>query len=113
MPRATLVKRGAYHDSVALLMLARALRARAGVREAAVVMGTPANHDLLAQASLLTPEARAASANDLVVVVEADTPAIAEEAAAAVDPLLAQQAPRDDGGPEQRPRTLRAAATRM
>jgi len=43
MAQATLVKRGAYHDSVALLTLARALRARPGVREAAVVMGTPAN----------------------------------------------------------------------
>ena len=46
MAQATLVKRGAYHDSVALLTLARALRARSGVREAAVVMGTPANRDL-------------------------------------------------------------------
>ena len=113
MPHVTLVKRGAYHDSVALLMLARALRARPGVREAAVVMGTPANHDLLAQASLLTPDARAASPNDLVVVVDGDTSTIAEEAVAAVEPLLAQQAPRDDGGRPARPRTLRAAANRM
>src|SRR5262249_45464801 len=113
MPRVTLVKRGAYHDSVALLMLARALRARAGVREAAVVMGTPANHDLLAQATLLTPDARTASANDLVVVVDADTSAMGEEAVAAVEPLLAPQAPRDDGGRQGRPRTLRAAASRM
>src|SRR5215470_11233186 len=113
MPPVTLVKRGAYYDSVALLMLARALRARAGVQEAAVVMGTPANHDLLAQASLLTPDARTASANDLVVVVDADTSAIAEEAVAAVEPLLARRAPPDDGGRQARPRTLRVAAGRM
>src|SRR5437899_130485 len=82
MAQATLVKRGAYHDSVALLTLARALRARPGVREAAVVMGTPANCDLLAQAGLLTEEARAATPNDLVVVVEAETPAGSPAAAA-------------------------------
>ncbi len=92
MAQATLVKRGAYHDSVALLTLARALRARSGVREAAVVMGTPANRDLLAQAGLLTDEAGTASPNDLVVVVEAETPAVAQAAAASVEPRLARSA---------------------
>src|SRR5258708_28336705 len=109
MAQATLVKRGAYHDSVALLTLARALRARPGVREAAVVMGTPANCDLLAQAGLLTEEARAATPNDLVIVVEAETPAGAEAAAAAAEPLLARDAPRDGRAHRPRPRTTAGA----
>lgn len=113
MARATLVKRGAYHDSVALLTLARALRARPGVREAAVVMGTPANCDLLAQAGLLTEEARAATPNDLVIVVEAETPAGAEAAAAAAEPLLARDAPRDGRADRPRPRTTAGAIRRM
>src|SRR5260370_27945734 len=112
MAQATLVKRGAYHDSVALLTLARALRARPGVREAAVVMGTPANCDLLAQAGLLTEEARAATPNDLVIVVEAETPAGAEAAAAAAEPLLARDAPRDGRADPPRPRTTAGALPR-
>src|SRR6266404_9099433 len=113
MAQATLVKRGAYHDSVALLTLARALRARPGVREAAVVMGTPANCDLLAQAGLLTEEARAATPNDVVVVVEAETPAGAAAAAAAAEPLLARDAPRGGRADRPRPRTTAGAIRRM
>jgi FdrA protein len=112
MAQATLLKRGAYHDSVALLTLARALRARPGVREAAVVMGTPANRDLLAQAGLLTEEAGTATPNDLVVVVDAETPAVAEAAATAAEPLLARSAPRGQAD-RPRPRTTAGAIRRM
>src|SRR6266478_4879269 len=112
MAQATLLKRGAYHDSVALLTLARALRARPGVREAAVVMGTPANRDLLAQAGLLTEEAGTATPNDLVVVVDAETPAGAEAAAAAAESLLARGAPRGQAD-RPRPRTTAGAIRRM
>src|SRR6266446_4974733 len=81
MAQATLVKRGAYHDSVALLTLARALRARPGVREAAVVMGTPANCDLLAQAGLLTEEARVALSAGLNVILWGDNVSLVDEIA--------------------------------
>src|SRR5260370_34243968 len=106
MAQATLLKRGAYHDSVALLTLARALRARPGVREAAVVMGTPANRDLLAQAGLLTEEAGTATPSDLVVVVGAEPPAAAEAGATAAEPLLARSARSEErrGGKECRSR---------
>ena len=109
MAHATLVKRGAYHDSVTLLNLARAVRGRPGVREVAVVMGTPANRDLLAQASLLTAEAAAATANDLVVVVDADSVAIASEAAASVETRLAERVARHDDRRGGRPRTIASA----
>ena len=56
----TLVRPSFYQDSVALLALARELRARPDVAEAAALMGTPANRELLAQAGLLTAEAAAA-----------------------------------------------------
>src|SRR6188768_202795 len=109
MAYATLIKRGAYHDSVTLLNLARALRGRPGVREVGVVMGTPANRDLLAQASLLTDEAATATANDLVVVVDADSAAIAGEAAASVQSRLAERVSRRDDRGGGRPRTIGAA----
>ena len=112
MAQATLVKRGAYHDSVALLRLARALRTRPGVHEAAVVMGTPANRDLLADAGLLTDEARTATPNDLVVVIDAETAEGAAAAVVAAEPLLARSG-RDTGrGVRSRPRTLAAAVRR-
>jgi FdrA protein len=113
MAHGTLVARGAYHDSVVLLTLARTLRAHAGVRDAAALMGTPANRDLLAQAGLLTPEAETAGPNDLVVVIAADSDAAAASALALVDPLLAGSTPRTGEGGRPRPRTLATAARRM
>src|SRR4029077_20282129 len=113
MAQATVVTRGAYQDSVALLTRARPLRARPGVREAAVVMGTPANHDLLAQAGLLTDLARTATANDLIVVVEAETAAGAEAAAGTTAPLLAEGAPGGARGGRARPRTIAGAVRQM
>ncbi|HXA95001.1 MAG TPA: acyl-CoA synthetase FdrA [Candidatus Dormibacteraeota bacterium] len=113
MAHGTLVARGAYHDSVVLLTLARALRARPGVRDAAALMGTPANRDLLAQAGLLTPEAETAGPNELVVVIAADSDATVAAALALVDPLLAGSTPRTGEGGRPRPRTLATAARRM
>jgi hypothetical protein len=57
----TLVRRSAYHDSVALLAMARALRADPGVIEVAALMATEANKALMAQSGLLTTEAGAAA----------------------------------------------------
>src|SRR6185436_19424706 len=56
MPVRATVRRSFYQDSVMLMGVAVELRALPGVREAAALMGTPANHELLASAGLATPE---------------------------------------------------------
>lgn len=68
----TKVIKGQYHDSVSLMLAARAIKESAGVADAAVVMGTEANKALLRQAGLLTREAAKASADDLVISVKAE-----------------------------------------
>ncbi len=68
------VRRGSYRDSVLLMRLAQDLRAREGVHQAEVLMGTPNNLRALRDAGLLPAEildARPAS-DDLVVVLEGD-----------------------------------------
>lgn len=82
------VRPSCYRDSVALMRVAEALRALPGVREAAALMGTPANHELLDAAGLVTPEAKAAGPSDLLLAVRADSEAAAEAALAAADRLL-------------------------
>ncbi len=69
--RRTIVRPGFYQDSVSLMRVAGEISKVAGVQMASAVMGTDANKELLAVAGLLTDEARAASANDLVLVVSA------------------------------------------
>ena len=69
-----------YRDSVGLMQLSHALEETPGVQQAAVMMGTPQNKDLLRQAELLTPEGEQAGATDLLVCVRAETPIMAEQA---------------------------------
>jgi len=102
------VRPGAYYDSVLLMQLQRALAAMPGVADAGVVMGTAANKDVLAQSDLLTPDAGAAGADDLVIAVRADDASSADAALAAVDGLLARKSA--DGGFAFRPKSLAAAA---
>ena len=85
------IRTGAYYDSVILMQLQRALAALSGVLDAGVVMGTGANKDILAQSGLLAPEAQAAAADDLVIVVRAQDGAAAQAALSQVDTLLTQR----------------------
>jgi len=109
MSVASLVQHGIYHDSVVLLALARELRACAGVREAAALMGTPANRDLLRQSGLSTVEAEGASPTDLVIAVSADTPDAARLALLRAGELLDARRRRVAAVREGRRRTIESA----
>ena len=113
MNTATLVKRSAYHDSVALLELARELRGLPGVDEAAALMATPANRELLAGVGLLGDEAAGAGPNDLVVAVRAGSRAVAEAACARAEAVLAARRQRREGAGRILPRTLDRAWRRL
>lgn len=102
---------GAYHDSVVLMQLQAALAATPGVLDAAVVMATAANRDLLAAADLLPAEAAEAGDGDLLVVVKAEAEAAAEDALAKMGELLA---PRRAGSAQAfRPRSLASAVKQL
>lgn len=105
----TLLKPGEYRDSVALMLLARELTALPGVADVSVVIGTPANKAVLAQAGLLTDAANAATPNDLLIAVKAKDDAAARAALDKAQQLLAQKAASPETPGAARPRTLRAA----
>lgn len=109
------IKRGEYYDSVTLLQVAQEIAGLDGVQDAAVIMGTPANKGILDNAGLLTSEADAASADDLVIAVRADSEALAdkalEEASAAME---RSRAPREGSGEvAARPKTVEAAVKQL
>jgi FdrA protein len=105
------VRRGAYHDSVVLLGLQAALAALPGVIEAAVVMATPANLELLAAGGLLPPAAAGAGPADLLVVVRAESERQAGEALGQVEALLAARSRVSGEG--FRPRSLEGAVKQL
>ncbi|MBA3876003.1 MAG: hypothetical protein C0498_03565 [Anaerolinea sp.] len=76
------VFRNCYRDSVELMQIAAELESLAGVARAGLVMATPANREVLAEAGLLADTALNAGPNDLVVAVATDDDA---GAAAAFD----------------------------
>ncbi len=102
------IRPGAYYDSVILMQLQRALVALPGVDEAGAVMGTAANKDVLAQSGLVTTAAQAAKADDLVIVVRADSEAHAQAAIAQIDALLTRRSSAE-GATDYRPKTLATA----
>jgi len=107
MPVKSLVKPSEYHDSVSLMAVAQELAHLPGVIDAAVVMATEANKGILRQAGLLTPEADAASPNDLVIAVNAET-GLLEHAIAEADKLLRRKSAASETI-EFRPKTVRSA----
>jgi FdrA protein len=90
------------------MQLQRSLAELPGIQDAGVVMGTNANKELLEQSGLLSPEAEAANADDLVIVVRAEDRTAAEAALAQVDELLARR--RSTIEQEYQPKSLAAAA---
>jgi FdrA protein len=105
----TRVKPSEYHDSVTLMQAAQALLRLGGVSDAAVVMGTPANREILASAALLTPEAAAARPDDLVIVVKAADDKTAAAAMAQVEKMLTAREVRANGPAETRAKSLASA----
>jgi FdrA protein len=113
MPLRALVRRSSYRDSMVLMRVAEAVRALPGVRDAAALMGTPANHELLASADLATDETRGAAAGDLVIAVLADTDAAAEGGVAEAERVLAERRTASEARGRALPRTLDAALRQL
>ena len=113
MPVSAVVRRSYYRDSMVLMRVAEALRALPGVHEAAALMGTPANHELLAAAGLATAETKDAAPGDLVIAVRAESQAAAQAGLAEAERVLTEQ--RSAVAPAGRalPRTLDAALRLM
>ena len=65
------VRRAMYLDSVALMRLSRAIAGTDGVEEAALMMGTPANHEIMNDAGVLNDDGRSAGGGDLVIAIRA------------------------------------------
>ena len=103
------VRRGLYLDSVALMRLSREIAALSGVEDAALMMATPANRAILAEAGLLDSDGQSAGANDLILAVRAQGAEAADAALAAASLLLERQPSTGNAAVPHSPRSLRSA----
>ncbi len=99
------VRRGFYADSVALMRISRVVASLPGIEEASLMIGTPANRELLEGSGLLAEEGRKAEPDDLVIAVRAADKAAAEAALAEAEKRLA-------GGPANNPGQSRFSTVR-
>jgi len=90
MPILTSIKPKSYHDSVRLMRVSEMLSGLSQVKQATVAMGTDANKRVLAEVGLSTDELRGAGANDLVIVVEADSETAGRAAIGEAERILAE-----------------------
>ena len=98
--------RNSYRDSVELMGIAAQLESLEGIQRAGLVMATPANLGVLAEAGLSGAVPAGASPNDLVVAVAADDEPTADAALARAAALLSE-----GGGAADGPGEVRAAQT--
>lgn len=112
MPVVKVEIRRAYYDSVVLMQLQATLARLTGILDAGVMMGTEANKNLLAQNDLLTPEAKAALADELIISIRGEDENAVESALKQIDTLLAQRRSTVDGQ-DYLPQSVEGAARMM
>jgi len=98
----TIIKKGAYFDSVSLMQVAKKLNAVPGIIDSAVVMATRENKGIIKASGLLTPEVLKAGDSDLAIAVSAKTPEAAAAAFKAADELLNKKPAAAQGGADRK-----------
>lgn len=105
------IRRGLYLDSVALMRLSRTIAAMPDVEEAGLMMGTPANKEIMRDAHVLDAEGEKAAAGDLVLAIRAKNAEAAQAALAEARALIDKPKVAGEGATAWRPRSIRAAVT--
>jgi FdrA protein len=107
------IRKGSYLDSVALMRSARAISRLAGVDEVGLMIGTPANKEILRAAGVLDSVGAQAGPGDLILAVRASHREAAETAMAEARRLLDRPLTATLSGSAWRPRTLRGAIQQL
>jgi FdrA protein len=92
-----ILRKDSYFDSVFLMLISSDIKQMDGISEAVVAMGTEMNLDLIKDMGMSGPELEGATANDLIIAVDAadeKTVALAEQT---VDEKLRQKSDQGDG----------------
>ena len=83
-----LVRRNFHRDSVQLLRLSESAKKIDGVTDAAIVMGTSTNKEILAKLGLLTEDGKVATDSDMILAVSAESPALIENGLALIQEMV-------------------------
>ncbi len=82
------VRKNFHRDSLQLLHISEEAKKIDGVKDAAVVMGTTTNKEILQKLGLLTDDGRAASESDMILAVMADSQPLIEKALQQIEEMI-------------------------
>jgi FdrA protein len=82
------IRKNQYYDSVFLMSVNRRISEVQGVQQTAVLMGSPANKELLLDIGIRDAQIDAAQPNDLIVTVSAESAAIVQDVLGRLDEWL-------------------------
>ena len=115
MATATTILRNSYRDSVSLMQLSATLSGLPGVRQAAAIMATRSNLDLLREVGVLVGET-SAGPNDLLITLQGDSDDSLHAALLQAEKVLSPRpsSPAAQGGRrEMQPRSIEMGLARM
>jgi succinyl-CoA synthetase alpha subunit len=107
------VRHATYLDSIVLMRMSREIAALPGVEEAGLMLGTPANKEILRDAGILDATGEGAGAGDLILALRATDEAAGRAALAAARRLLDQPPATGAAEMPEAVRTVRAALQEM
>lgn len=103
------VRRGAYFDSVALMRIAAAVKALPGIEECGLLMATPANRRILADAAVLSDDSKNAGPGDLLIALRSRDAESGQAGLAEARRLIDQPKVQQSDEADWAPRTIRSA----
>ncbi len=103
------IKTGEYFDSVTLMLVARSLTEMEGVSDAAVVMGTAENKDILTASGLMIDDFKETTDTDLLLVAKAEDEKVVDDTLARAEELLVESKAKKADLGEYMPKSLEGA----
>src|SRR5690242_18947565 len=107
-----LIQSNRYQDSVTLMQVAGQVRALPGIADAALMMGTDPNKEMLRDADLLTDAGAAAGPNDLIIALRGTEDGVAA-VRGQIDALLRVEVPARGTHEREAPHSLAAGLAAM
>ena len=107
------VRRATYLDSIVLMRISRQIALLPGIEEAGLIIGTPANKEILRDAGILGPEGATAEPSDLILALRATDALAGQAALTAARQLLDQPSSLGTTAAVESSRTIRAAVQRL
>ena len=108
-----LVKSGKYYDSVSLMLMAKSILKLPKILDAAAVMATDKNKEIVADSKMFLDEFTNATDNDLLLAVKAEDEKTADEALKEAVRLLEEKKKTTSSNGEFAPKSIEGAVAKM